>query len=372
MEDVSTVDFWHMGRGQAAPPHYTTVRIAKMFEEEAFGPFADESTTLAKDLVSKVFVPSGAATVEALSGVHKLLLLERVRSCDLDPDQWLKKLRRVCFGESGDDFPMNLRSGSSALSDSSTCRSIDSMGRAASGSPLNPDLGSQPLEKHSCGHATTAIGGMDKWFLFNFPEPGASKLREYCSGSPNMTGMLNFLFKANACIFETTCLDTMQKTRYASICHEYNASLIEADLTEAIRVGFSNRRQGRFTTPLVLNPMDVNDYIIQVSSTPGHLYGKFDTSDSEPRMFNFKFDTIEERAKECLAAGKIRGLSNAHVKRAAHRGPLDSRASWQRPVRPRPRPRPSSSIRLRSSRHRRVNHYEEHNTPALHAARQPA
>ena len=282
---------WTMGDARAAPPEMRTAKLAALIEDDFLGGMPDSDCTIARTLITKVFVPNGANTVAKLATVHKHDLRTSLDATVLDATQWLVTLRESVFGQEG-DFPSELRCSSSALSESSTARSsscVVSNGGSGRSTPVTRT-------------ATDVIGGLHVWDTFDFPPPMREQLRDAVQGSPDMTKMNNLLFVFNLIVFESKHLDTAQKQRYAKIICDLNDALVECDVAAAIGGAFGNRRQGRWAGTLALHPADVNDYVIELSEEDAHLKGKFITDNSVPKLLNFQHEGIKERAMACLTA----------------------------------------------------------------------
>lgn len=291
MPPPRSTDAWAVGDTTSAPPEMRTAKLAALIEEDFLGGITDVDCNIARTLVAKVFVPNSANTLRKLATVHKNDLRASLERTDLDSTQWLTTLREIVFGPTG-DFPNDLRSSSSALSDASSAIPSGGSGR------------STPVSKS----ATELIGGLHAWDAFEFPPTMLDTLRDAVQGSPDLTRMNNLLFMFNLAVFESRHLDMAQKTRYAKIICKLNPLLVECDMAEAIRTAFSNRRQGRWAGSLAFNPKDVNDYIIELSDSDVNLKGKFLTDSSAPLLLACHHESLKDRAMACLTA--IRPAAN--------------------------------------------------------------
>ena len=277
---------WTFASRTAAPASMLLMEVANDIART----FGNEK--LADTLNVQIFSTLGVLTVEELSKVDKGLLMEALKHTSLS-EQWALNLKRICFANPLEDFPITLSRSVSALSDMS--------GRSSEVSTKSAD--SMSSGGNHISQATKAIGGALEWRRFAFPHPTLTQLQVALNGPKfDDTGAMHTLFKFNLATFESEYVDTAQKMQYAALLHKINNSVSVSGYYSSVGMSFSNRRGGRFKE-LNFNPQDVNDYIMQYSQTPP-MAGKIGTSNDVPALYDYttnpKLADKNEKIKSCM------------------------------------------------------------------------
>ena len=288
---------WKLSDGPPVPPA-TLTRVLAYELAQGFGEDEEDVKMLNSVLLKNVFRPCGALTVEQLKRTHKSDITKCFATTNgvLLPEMWVKTLSEYIFVE-GEEFPCNLRSWNGGSSSDSGRWSRMSCISNSDESTISSN------SNHRCTVHTDAIGGLDKWPSWYFPEPTRAYLRNMMmSPVPNMQLICYKLFAFNYAMFETQYLDQNFKMRACSLLAgwcRWDANTLAATVTTY----FGNVRMGRSLPngKLIFNPKDVNDSIMNCDNKD--IANRIVTDPEVARLFEFDFPTIEERVKACMVLG---------------------------------------------------------------------
>ena len=307
---------------------------------------AFESPDITDKLV-RAFLHMGALTCLDLHDtyIHDAEEALSIDSVNLPPKAWIRNLRNYLFRTTDKDFK---------VLDSRSASNISNSSNGSSHTVLSNEderNGERylPFEKMK-NSATVAIGGMDSWSLFDFPEETHNQLHKHLAvGKIEDTLALHDVFKFTLLVFQTRYISSAQKTRYAALLHRHNRSISIAGWQATLTSGFNNRRGGRFDK-LRFNPSEFSDFMMQIATEYDKFQGKLITCPHEPRLLPVgtleKTDISVRAAAFIFSQGRARLCAASDASAASETKCFRARARWTQVRR---RIRPQAPRRLSAS-----------------------
>lgn len=233
---------WDSTVHNVAPP--TTTAEAFCQELERLFPAVKDLGTKVKTLVLD---PHGADTIEVMHTARLRDVADCVNAAGLLPS-WSGNLARYILGP-GKNFGQGIDPPEPSGDEDET--NLDDLKARGKGGwnelafPKNgPSLANQ-------------LGGFHKIKSLRLPPACMKQLRAHlCKAKPDVTAAYNVLFLFSVLAFDSGYIEGELKTRLASILHGLNQSISQHAHVVSIGTGFSNRRQGRYETGLLINTQD--------------------------------------------------------------------------------------------------------------------